>query len=203
MSKAFGIWLVGVLLLAGCQAQPAGPKIDEWGWKWPAPAAPSVELEQALQAYDSPQAVARHLKRDFTFTVDYDYTVFMAPDEFVKRRRGACTAYARYWLAALDRLGLQGDFVVAFGPATSHAMVVFKDHTGVYRMVSNDAIDEARDLDPDRLGLDAAAMGAARAFYGDAWRAVAVLDDRGQLRRQLLNPQAPTKTPPAGGQGAP
>lgn len=173
--------LIGLLLssLAGCGVAPS-QAIRQTRWQWP-PVRATPQLQAALAPLHSPAATARYLKRDFTFSENYNLACFLSPDEFVATRRGACTAYARFWLSALARMGLEGHFVAIWGPTESHAVAIFRDAQGTYRLASNDRYDPGLDLDPRHQGLEAASERAAREFFGDQWRTILFFDQQGRI----------------------
>ncbi|HEY9720813.1 MAG TPA: hypothetical protein V6D47_02300 [Oscillatoriaceae cyanobacterium] len=170
-------------MLTGCSAVP-GQAIDQTRWQWP-PVETTPQLQAALTPLHDPAETARYLQRNFTFSENYDLACFLSPDEFVVARRGACTAYARFWLAALGHMGLEGHFVAIWGPTDSHAVAIFRDAAGRYRLASNDRYDGDLDLDPQRQGLGAAAKSAAQQFFGNDWRTILFFDDAGRISGRL------------------
>lgn len=175
-------------VLTGCGVNTPGQTTRVSPYNWPPLGAPSMELEAVLESVDSPEAIARTLASNFSFTESYDINEFLSPNQFIQTKRGCCTAYARFWITALNRLGYDSRFVAIYGADRSHAVTIFRDENGTYRMASNDRYFADLDLDPHGRGLKAAAERAAREFYGEDWRSIYFFDEQGHIEDGLVHP---------------
>lgn len=175
-------------ILTGCGlAGPVQTKAKTT-YNWPPQGAPTMALEAVLEQMDSPDAIASHLKSNFTYTTTYDFNEFLSPNQFIEKRQGCCTAYARFWMTALGRLGYDGRFVAIYGDRSSHAITIFREEDGTYRMASNDQYFGELDLDPEGRGFKAAATRAAQEFYGEDWKTIYVFDDEGHIQDGFQHP---------------
>ena len=169
--------------LTGCSVVP-GQALNQTRWQWP-PIQTTPQLQAALAPLRDPGTTATYLHRNFTFSENYNLSEFLSPDEFVAVHKGACTAYARFWLAALGHMGLKGHFVAIWGPTDSHAVAIFRDASGHYRLASNDRYYGDLDLDPQQQGLSAASKTAAQQFFGNDWRTILFFDNKGRISGRI------------------
>lgn len=175
-------------ILTGCGlAGPVQTKATTT-YNWPPQGTPSMALEAVLEEMDSPQAISSHLKANFEYTTTYDLNEFLSPNQFIESKKGCCTAFARFWITALGRLGYDGRFVAIYGPGRSHAVTIFREEDGTYRMASNDQYFDRLDLDPEGRGFKAAATRAAQEFYGEDWKSIYVFDEDGRIADGFMHP---------------
>lgn len=159
-------------------------------WTWPPQGPPTGELAALLERLKTPQAIADHLTASYPWQDDYDTTRFLTPAELVAQRRGVCTAFARFWVRALQAQGIRAEFVSFWGPSSAHAIAIFRDPaSGHWRLASNQALYK-NDLGLERDGALAAAAGE---FYGAGWGDLLVFDaDSGAVRQRMRNANATT-----------
>ena len=103
--------------------------------------APRTLVDQLASTYTSPEAVARFLQQDFTFTQDEELfgqeDYWQSPEEFVSRRRGDCEDYALLAQALLTRNGIRAYVVSLFGEdGYAHTVSVFLDGQGRYNAIN-------------------------------------------------------------------
>lgn len=204
--------LVLALALVGCAPAPSTPAAAALPtlapglstlpstWLWPQQGAPSPELAAALDGRTTPEAIAAWLQANAEWRDDYDTGRFLSPAEVVRDKRAVCSGFARFWVYALARLGIRAEFVAFWGPASAHAVAVFRAPDGRYRLASNQFYYSALDLDPGNRGRDAALDAAGMEFYGDQVGDLLVFSDSGQVmqRKQSVKAQAVPLAAPAG-----
>lgn len=173
---------------ASTSLSPPGFSLLTHGWDWPKQGAPSPELDQLAGSLTSPKAIADWLMREVEWRDDYDTATFLPPAAVVEARRTVCTGFARFWVYMLARQGIKADFVAFWSQSSAHAVAVFRDASGRYRMGSNQNFYEATDLDPGNQGREAALIAAATEFYGaKGWSRVQVYSEHGVILQQVDN----------------
>jgi hypothetical protein len=166
---------------------PGATQLQE-RWVWDPQGPISTELAAVLADFKSPDDVAAYLAGRLAWADDYDTSHFLSPDELVKQGRGVCSAFARFWAVALERQGYRVDVLAFWGPASAHAVAVWRDEGGHFRMASNQDWSPRTDLGTER---DPALVRAAVEFYGASWSNLLVYDPSGQLRQRIPNQVAP------------
>lgn len=179
------------------RVRPGESVIDNL-WAWDRQQTPSDALVAILDREKTPPALASFMQSSYEWRDDYDTGRFLSPDELVSQRYGVCSAFARFWTFALGRLGYKADFVAFWGPSSAHAIAVFRDAGGTYRLASNQFFYDSLDLGHER---DAAIVRAAQEFYGSQWSVILVFDpEGGVIRQKIVNEAlaAAPMTPPQG-----
>ena len=102
-------------------------------------------LERLARTYTSPEAIAKFLHRDFTFTRDTEAfgqaDHWQTPEEFAARRVGDCEDYAVLARELLRRNGIEADVFSLFGQGGyAHTVCLFKDARGRYNVLDQDTL---------------------------------------------------------------
>jgi hypothetical protein len=165
--------LFTLAILAACGARLAiQQQHPAYFYVWPPEDSPPI-----LDTLKTPFDVASYLDT-IPYADDYDTRRYLPPGELVTQRRGDCTAFARFWLAAIRHQGGEAYFVAEWYPAGAHAFCVFKKPPWSWRVASNNMLYVNYDM--GNTWQEAALQGAAL-LHAD-WQLVRVMDASGTIR---------------------
>jgi len=148
----------------------------------PNPAA----LTELARTYTTPKAVAKFLRREFTFA--RDEALFGAedrwqtPEEFLSRRTGDCEDYALLARELLRRNGIEAYVFSLIGQeGYAHTVAVYLDERGRYNVINQDRLRTYRAKSLEAL--------ASALYPGWTWGAIAEqVGTRGHSVREIVNP---------------
>jgi hypothetical protein len=146
--------------------------------------ATSAEGKALFKSFESPEAVSDWMQANLEWRDDYDTSYFLAPQEVLDTKRAVCSGLARVSREALLTQGFNATLIAFWGLESAHAVTIFLDKTGHYRLFSNQFYTPLNDLGTT---LDQALVKAAEAFYGSSWRRVAVYEEGGIVTQQVIN----------------
>lgn len=153
---------------------------------WDLQGAPSNNLKGILAGFTDVVSIQQFLI-NFNWDSDYDTTKFLSPDELLINKKGVCTAFARFYLLALEKQGYACSFLTIQGSSSAHAIVLFMDNDGHYRCSSNQFYYAKSDFG---IFKGPAIIKAAEEFFQADWRAILVYDDSGVIREKITNTNA-------------
>lgn len=204
--KFFPFFLVLVFLLS-CAPQPSNPAavapsasptatatpvvpgfraiVNPYNWD---KVVTSTDLNNVFNRLHSPDDLSAYMRETFVWQDDYDTSNFLAPQEVYQSRRAVCSGFARFAREALQVQGYQSTVIAFWGTETAHAVCIFLDETGHYRMTSNQFYSKLNDLG---TLFDAACTKAAQLFYGESWKQITVYEEGGAITQQFTNYKAP------------
>lgn len=169
-------------------------------WIWTPQDLATTELADEISALKTPGDIQNLFFDKYVWKDDYDIREFLSPNTFNARKKGVCSAFARYWQFALSKQGVKADFIAFWSPQFAHAVCVFrgKDTDGNigWFMGSNRSLvnEPKQDLNEGNPGIDGRAnawIGAAQFFVGDTWTKIEVYDENGKIIWRKLNEKNP------------
>lgn len=162
-------------------------------WKWSSQVNMPAELEKEIDALpNDPIVIAKYMQKNWPWKDEYDTGVFLSLNQLDEQGYGVCSAFARAWKTINERKGTRTEFVAFWGPTSAHAVAVFKDANGTFRMGSNQYFYGNLDLDPAKTGKWTEAYKAAAVeWYGEKWTDIVVFDEGGIMKEKIRNTELP------------
>lgn len=144
----------------------------------------SPEVTALFRSFKTPDDVSSWMLSNLEWRDDYDTTYFLASQEVFDSKRAVCSGLARFSRDALSVQGYAPKLIAFWGTDSAHAVTIFPDETGRYRLFSNQYYTPKNDLG---YTLDQALVKAAEAFYGSSWRRIDVYEDGGIVTQRVTN----------------
>lgn len=181
-----------------------GKSLITHGWKWTPQPDPNAELQQNLGSFKTPGDVEQLFIKQYRWVDDYDTSEFLSPNQFTDRKKGVCTAFARYWQYALAKQGHPSVFVAFWSPQFAHAICVYRgtgtDGSKGWYLASNGDLYNypAGNLNPENPGFDGmstAIINSAKFFVGENWQYIQTFDENGKIMQEWRNAKTTSNKP--------